>query len=266
MTVSALPARTTDTTRQRPLPRLGGLSTTLLSLEVRRALRNRRVFIFTLVIPVALFLLFGAPQRGRNGAGVPAAAYAMVSFAVYGVMVASTSTGAAVSAERSLGWSRQLRLTPLRPAAYVCAKVASAMILALAAVLVQFGAGAASGVRLPAATWLECGLAAWLGGLVFAAFGLCAGYLLSTENAMQVVGPVLAVLQVFGGLYFPLESAPHTLQTIAHLTPVYGISSIARSPLTGQSVTWVMAANVVVWGLGFAFLAARLFRRDTARV
>ena len=59
----------------------------------------------------------------------------MISMAVYGAMVGTTSGGAAVAVERSLGWSRQLRLTPLQPVAYVAMKVLTAMTLGLIAVV-----------------------------------------------------------------------------------------------------------------------------------
>ena len=42
----------------RTAPPLGGLSLPLLSLEVRRRLRNRRSVIFSIVLPVAFFLMF----------------------------------------------------------------------------------------------------------------------------------------------------------------------------------------------------------------
>ncbi|RZS89661.1 ABC-2 type transport system permease protein [Motilibacter rhizosphaerae] len=257
-----------DRATERPLPRLGGLSTTLVSLEVRRALRNRRVLIFTLVMPPLLFLLIGAQQKGDQikGTGADGAAYSLVSLAVYGAMVAATSSGAAVGAERAQGWSRQLRLTPLRPWAYIVAKVCVGMVLALASVLAEVVTGAVLGVSMGARQWLLCFTVAWLGALVFAAFGLAVGYLLPTDNAMQVIGPLLAVMSTFGGLFVPLELLPHTVRMVAHWTPVYGVSSIARAPLTHGDVTIGMIGNVVLWGVVFAGVASRAFRRDTRRV
>jgi len=80
---------------------------------------------FTLVMPPAFFLLFGglsaAYHSERAGLG-NVSAYLMISFAVYGSMSANTSAGASVAVERALGWSRQLRLTPLSPVAYVAIK------------------------------------------------------------------------------------------------------------------------------------------------
>ena len=171
-----------------------------------------------------------------------------------------------VAVERAQGWSRQLRLTPLTPTAYVLTKILTAMTLGLVAVLVEFAVGAFSGVRLPMHVWLYAGLAAWIGSLVFAAFGLFVGYLAPAENVMQFLGPILAILAMFGGLFVPLEVLPHVMQTIATFTPVYGVGSIARSPLTGTGFTMVAVANVVLWTVLFGVGAALLYRRDTARV
>ena len=84
----------------------------------------------TLVVPVVLFLLFKANKRvvALGGAELTAAT-TMIGIAVYGAMLAATSGGAMVSIERALGWSRQLRLTPLRPAAYIAIKILMAMLL-----------------------------------------------------------------------------------------------------------------------------------------
>lgn len=137
--------------RERQVPPLGGLNPTMLRLEVRRVLRNRRTMIFTLIFPSVFFLLFGLPRKGETIDGKSAVAYVMISLAVYGAMIGTTAGGAAVAVERSLGWSRQLRLTPLRPLAYVISKVLTAMVLGLVAVLVVFAIGAATGTRIPGA-------------------------------------------------------------------------------------------------------------------
>ncbi|MBM0227250.1 ABC transporter permease [Micromonospora sp. ATA51] len=266
MTVGAPSAPSVTRADRRP-PALGGFSTAVLAIEIRRVLRNRRTLVFILVMPAVFFLLFGLPQRGQElPNGRPVTGWIMISLAVYGAMVATTSAGAAVATERALGWSRQLRLTPLRPPAYVATKVATAMVLGLIAVLVEFAVGAAAGVRLPVQVWLLSGLTAWLGSLVFAAFGLFVGYLAPAENVMQFMGPILAILAMLGGLFVPLDVLPHTLQQIAKFTPVYGVGQLARAPLTGAGLDWVALGNVAGWTVLFGLGAARLFRRDTTRV
>ncbi|MEV0807089.1 ABC transporter permease [Micromonospora sp. NPDC050200] len=251
----------------RRLPALGGFSPAVLAIEIRRLLRNRRTLGFTLIMPAVFFLLYGLPQRGQElPNGRPVTAWIMISLAVYAAMVATTSAGAAVATERALGWTRQLRLTPLRPAAYVATKVVTAMVLGLAAVVVEFGVGAAAGVRLPVRVWLLAGLAAWLGSLVFAALGLFVGYLAPAENVMQYLGPVLAVLAMLGGLFVPLDVLPHVLQQVARFTPVYGVGQLARAPLTNTGVGLAELGNIVGWTALFGYAASLLFRRDTARV
>src|SRR4051794_15164334 len=113
---------TTPTRPTRQVPRLGGFSLTLIGLELRRMLRNRRNVVFTMIMPAVFFLIFGVNKAAREqtvGTDGNVSGYILVSMAVYAAMLATTAGGAVVSIERAAGWSRQLRLTPLRPAAYV---------------------------------------------------------------------------------------------------------------------------------------------------
>jgi ABC-2 type transport system permease protein len=248
----------------RRVPPLGGFNLTFLYLEVRRLMRNRRTVIFTLVLPVVFFLLFSRAKRVAQ-AGPELAAITLIGIAVYGAMLAATSGGAMVSVERALGWSRQLRLTPLRPPAYIAIKLITAMLLGLASVIVVFAAGAIEGVHMAANVWVLSGILAWGTALVFASFGLLMGYLLPTENVMQIIGPFMAVFALFGGLLIPVSLLPTTMQDIAPYMPTYGVAAIARYPLLGGTfdVTWVLGA--VLWTAAFAAGAAILFRRDTRR-
>jgi ABC-2 type transport system permease protein len=252
----------------RSLPRFGGFNLGMIKLELRRMMRNRRTVIFTLVMPAVFFLLFGtnASSRHESVGGGNVTGYILVSMAVYGAMLATTSGGAMVSIERAAGWSRQLRLTPLKPVAYIAVKLVLAMIIGLVSVAVAFAVGAVSGAKLPVHAWILCGLLAWVCALVFAAFGLFMGYLLPSENVMQILGPVLAVLSFAGGLFAPLDTFGHTFATIAKFTPVYGVGELARYPLTQDGNLWLAVLNVVAWTALFSLGAMWRFRRDTARV
>ena len=249
----------------RPLPPLGGFSPQFLILEFRRLLRNRRTLILSIVAPVALFFLFRSTRRVNALGGPDVAALMMIGIAVYGAMLAATSGGAMVSVERALGWSRQLRLTPLQPAAYVAIKLLTAMLLGLISVAVVFVAGAIDGVQMPAATWVASAALAWLSAVVFAAFGLFMGYLLPTENVMQIIGPVLGIFAFVGGLFVPLSVMPSAIQQIGPYMPTYGVVEIARYPLAGGAFDVGWLVNTVLWAGGFALGAILLFQRDTRR-
>jgi ABC-2 type transport system permease protein len=232
-------------------------------IDIRRSLRNRRTLIFLTVMPVLFFLAFGGGYRTSNP---EAFVYVMVSMAVYGAMTTTTAAGAAVSMERSLGWTRQLRLTPLRPAGYVLGKVIGALVLGVVPVALVLGTGAVLGAQLTASQWAECAVAAWACSLVFAAFGLFMGYLIPAENVMQFIGPLLAVLSFFGGLLTPLSLLPDVLQRIAVYMPTYPVGEVARSPIMHEGFTAGHLALLLAWTAAFALGTAALFRRDTARV
>ena len=68
-----------------------------------------------------------------------------------------------VSIERALGWSRQLRLTPLQPAAYIAIKLLTAMLLGLISVVAVFVVAAFSGVQMTVEVWVLSALLAWAG-------------------------------------------------------------------------------------------------------
>ena len=260
-----------ETTATVPAPpagarRRGGMNLTFLRIELRRLLRNRRTVVFTLVMPPMFFLIFGTAGNYRTASAGHGnvTAYVMISMALYGAMLATTSGGAMVSVERAQGWSRQLRLTPLRPSVYIAIKVAVAMVLGLASVVVVYLVGLAEGAHADVGVWIVTGLTAWLGSIVFAAFGLFMGYLLPAENVMQILGPVLAVLSFAGGLFLPLGDG--VFATIGKVTPLYGLAELVRAPLVGDGVTLTSVANVVLWAAVFGAGAVWRFRHDTARV
>jgi ABC-2 type transport system permease protein len=257
----------------RRVPPLGGFNLTFLAIEIKRRVRNRRTLAFTLAMPIVLFLLVGLSLRDTpltktpiSQGGLSVASYILISMAVYGAMVASTSAGGAVAVERATGWSRQLRLTPLNPVAYIAIKVASSLVLGLIAVLGTFATGVIVGIRMPIHIWILSGLAAWLGSLVFTSLGLFIGYLVPSENVMQFLGPILAILALFGGLFAPLNAFPKVVQQIAAWTPVYGLGEIARAPITGGAFDWWAVVNIIGWLVIFSLGAALTFRRDTKRV
>jgi ABC-2 type transport system permease protein len=260
MTTTAVPARR--------IPPLGGFNLTFLRLEIRRLLRNRRTVIFTLVPPVVFFLIFGANQSYSNepaGSG-NVEAFVMISMAVYGAMLGTTATGAMVSVERAQGWSRQLRLTPLKPVAYIVVKVLTATLVGLASIAAVYLAGGITGAHMPVSVWVETVLIAWVGSLVFAAFGLFMGYLLPTENIMQILGPVLAALAFLGGLFIPLDQLGEPFRTLAQFSPMYGLNQLVHAPLMHDALTWGAIVNLLFWAAAFVAGAAWRFRRDTARV
>ncbi|MDA8269091.1 MAG: ABC transporter permease [Actinomycetota bacterium] len=253
----------------REVPPFGGFSTAIVRLEIRRLLRNRRTVLFTVVFPVFFFLIFGLNSSyasNRIGQGNESA-FIMISMALYGAVLATSGGGAIVSVERLAAWSRQLRITPLQPAAYIAVKMATSLVLGLAAILAVYLAGLLTHTpSMPAVLWVATGAALWVGSLLFAAFGLFAGYLLPSENVMQLIGFALMLFSFGGGLFVPLSQFSHPLRVLATYTPLYGLNQLVHYPLVQGPFDWTWVANLLAWLTLFTAGAIWRFRKDTARI
>lgn len=258
-----------DLTGRRP-PGLGGFNLTALNLEVRRLLRKPRALVITVIVPVAFFFAFGLNKVNGGGGNYGHgnyAAYVMVSLALYGAIFSTTYTGAGVSLERAQGWSRQLRLTPLSPAAYIGMKVATALVLGFVSItVVNVVAIVSHKASMPVYLWIVSALCVWIGSLLFAAFGLFMGFLLPADSIMQLLGLIMSLFAFAGGLFIPISLLPGGVQAVAKWTPEYGLNQLVHAPLLGGGVQWTWVVNVVAWLAIFAGGAIWRFGKDTARV
>jgi ABC-2 type transport system permease protein len=250
----------------RRVPPLGGFNLTVLRIELSRMLRNRRTIVFTFVFPAALFLAIGSGAGWQEKAGNGnVAAYLMVSMALYGAALTAAAGGAMVATERALGWSRQLRLTPLNPAVYISMKGLIALCLGAVAITVVNVVGVVQGRPAMAAhLWVECALLTLVCTMVFAALGVFVGYVVPGENAMQILGPGLALLSFLGNVFLPITEGT-VLWHVASWTPMFGVAEISRAPLTGE-LPWYAVLNALVWLGLFVAGAAWRMSKDTARV
>ncbi|NYI41717.1 ABC transporter permease [Demequina lutea] len=265
MTTTTTAGINTDLSTRR-VPPMGGFNLTVLSIELKRMLSNKRTMVFTLIFPAAMFFAFGTGTgtADRVGSG-NVSAYILVSMALYGAALTAAAGGAMVALERSLGWSRQLRLTPLNPVAYILIKALVALSMGAIAIVVVNIAGLAQGKPdMPASTWIASAVVTLLCTLTFAALGVFVGYIVPGENAMQILGPGLALLSFLGGLFIPLTKG-NAIWHVAVFTPMYGVAEVARAPLTHE-LPWYALVNAVAWFVVFVAAAAWRMSKDTSRV
>jgi ABC-2 type transport system permease protein len=143
----------------------------------------------------------------------------MVGLASFGTMNAVLAAGARISPERSVGWNRQLRLTPLRARAYFRAKVITGYMMASITLVILYGAGISRGVSLTAGQWVEMTALLLIGLIPFVAMGVLFGHLLTPESIGPVMGGTTALLSLLGGIWFPVGSG--TLHDIAQALPSF---------------------------------------------
>jgi ABC-2 type transport system permease protein len=242
------------------------VNATYLRTEVRRTLRAPRYAVFVIGMPVGLFLLFASLYGDGDQDGIPAVAWLMVSMSVYGAMGAAVSIGGRIAGERQVGWTRQLRLTPLSGRAYVLTKALTALLVAVPALALVYAVGAlAEGVRLPAGSWAQAAGWTLVALAPFVALGIWLGHQLSVDVLGPLSGALFTALGLLGGIWVPIDQLPSGLQDVARALPAYWLAQAGREPLAGTWIGWSGLAVLAGWTLLFARLAARAYRRDAAR-
>lgn len=242
-------------------------SWTFTRYELLRAVRNRRYFVFSLVFPLILFFAIAGPDRGKGdigGTGISVPLYFMVGMAAFGGMSAMMNSGGRIASERSAGWNRQLRITPLRPRAYFRSKVVAAYLTATVSIAALYASGAALGVRMAAGDWLQMTALLLVGLVPFAAIGIAIGHYVTADSAGPVLGGTISVFALLGGIWFPLGSG--VMHDIGQALPSYWLVQASHVALGGRGWTALGWAVVAAWTVAFALIAARAFRRDTGRV
>ncbi len=239
---------------------------TYLRCEVVRTFRNRRFFVFSLAFPLIIYFAIAGANRHATVEEVGLPLYLMTGMVAFGAMIAVISSGARIATERQLGWTRQLRITPLRTSTYFAAKVLSGYLMALVTIVLMYVAGSTLGVRLDARQWAIMTLLLIVGLVPFTLLGILAGHLLKPDSLGPAVGGVTTLFALLSGAWGPLSQGRYFVDVVK-CVPSYWLVQSGRVVAFGggwpPAEAWIVIA---VWGVALARLAVVVYRRDTARV
>jgi ABC-2 type transport system permease protein len=240
-------------------------SGTYTRYELLRNFRSIRFFILSLAFPVVLYFAIAGSQRHARFDGIAFPLYFMTAMATLGTMAAVISTGARIAGERSIGWTRQMRITPLSTAAYFRAKVLCGYVMALLTIAVLCLAGTTLGVRLGAGGWLTVIGLLLVGLIPFVLLGILLGHLLTTDSIAPAVGGITTLFALLGGVYgFQLAHSGPLFEVIKGL-PSYWLVQAGKTALGGgvwHAEGWIVIA---AWTAILAPVAVLVYRRDTVR-
>lgn len=246
-----------------PARRRGVRASGYARYELLRTVRNRQSFSFTLLLPGVLFLVIAGANRGVEVQGISFTTYYMTSMAGYGAMLAALAGGARIAAERAVGWTRQLRLTPLRASTYFQVKVLTAYLTAVASIALLYAFGLMYGVRLEPTRWLAMTGLILIGLAPFAALGILIGHLLTVDAIGPAMGGMSLFFGILGGQWFPLTN--DAMIAIGKCVPSYWLTQAAHVGVGGGAWGWQGWVVVTVWTVVAAALAARAYRKDQAK-
>jgi ABC-2 type transport system permease protein len=237
-------------------------------LEMARQLRNARSLIFTFAVPVAMLLIFGSTYGSQydSTAHLQWIIVTTVQMGGYGAMMAALAQAFTIVNERSVGWNRQLRITPLSGTGYMVTKVSSALAVGLLSIIVVFVVSAAAlHAQLSIEGWLMAGLGLWIGIIPFALIAILIGQFAKPSFAQPLFMVTFLGLAILGGLWVPLDILPHWVSNVAQVAPSYWLNKLGQmgAGLTGNVGTPAIVLGA--WTLVLAALITWRYRRDSAR-
>ena len=236
--------------------------------ELLRTIRNRRFMVFSLAFPILMFMLIAGPRAHVliEGTTIPYANYYMAGMAAWGAMTAVLAGGARIAMERTAGWQRLMRITPLPLRTYFATKVVSGYMMALITMVLLAGVGTAFGARLTLPGWLGLGGMVLVGLIPFAVMGILMGHLLTVDSMGPALGGVTSLFAVLGGSFGQVATSG-ALHTLSECLPSYWLVQAGSLVASGEGAwpgrAWVVIA---VWTLVLARGAMWAYQRDTERV
>lgn len=246
------------------------------ALNVRRAIKDWSNLVFSVVLPVLLYLIFGAAQDfgGTEFPGGNVMAFVMVGLALYAGIAAAVSGASSAVLENNSGWGRQLALTPMTPQQIVVAQALVMLARAFFSVSAVYLAGALTGAEMSATAWASSFALAVVACLPFGFYGLAWVQLVPNEATVAMAASSVVMLAFAGNLFLPLSA--QWLEW-ARFTPVYGAAALARYPVSEgyqviKDAPFVVddplkyaLLNVAAWTAVFVCLNVALSRRDKKR-
>ena len=241
------------------------IRTTYLRYEVLRNFRNWRFLFLTLTFPLVLYLSVASANRHATINGIAFTVYFMAAMATLGTMASVVSSAAVIAADRSTGWTRQMRITPLTVGTYFGARVLNGYLRAVLTIVLVGLAGTALGVRLSATQWVTVVGLLLVGLIPFAVLGILLGHLLKADSSAVAMGGIVTLFALLGGVYgFQIAKSGPMFQVIKAI-PSYWLVQAAKAAIGHggwPAEGWIVIA---VWTLLLAALAVFVYQRDTHR-
>ncbi len=165
---------------------------------------------------------------------------------------------------RKNGFLKRLRATPLRPAEFIVAQVASRLLLIMAiTAFIYTGTHLILDTRMEG-SYLALFLIATLGAVSMVSLGLViAARVISEELAGGLLNMISWPMMLLSGVWFSLEGAGSTVQSLARVFPLTHVLDAARGVmLDGYTLVDVLPSLGVLAAMSAAllFIGARFFR------
>lgn len=226
--------------------------------EAKLMARNGEQFILALVIPAAI-LIGGRFVGERFSMSLDQIAPSVLALAL--LSTGFTSLAISTGFERRYNVLERLASTPLTKTGLLAGKaVALGIVAACQLTILKFIAFAVGwrpevGV-LPVLIGV---VAALLGLLTFASFGLLLAGTMRAEAILAIANLLYLVLMMAGGVMLPLSLYPPGVREVVGLLPTAAVGEAMRNAGTDVTAWWPLAV-LAVWAIAGVLLARKGFR------
>lgn len=236
-----------------------------LRAQQRLFWRNREAAFFSFLFPVILLVLLGSVYGDEPIEGVRAATYLLVGLLGYGVAAtAFASLAITLVIRRETGLLKRVRGTPLSPATYLAAVIASTVIVIALQVVAQLLIGRyVLDADWPSAA-LSFAAAILFGAAAFAALGVAITvFVRSAEGSSAVVNAIYLPMAFISGAFFSTREMPAFLEAISEVLPLTYLLRVIRATfIEGEGLSGSLGPLLAVglWGAAGLAIAVQRFR------
>lgn len=244
--------------------------------EQRSYWRNRGRGVFTFAFPIMFLVIFASLDKGAHIASrgnIPYDDFFVPGILAYGI-ISTTFTNLAIGTAvlRDQGVLKRMQGTPLPRWAYVLARVLSAslVMLVMTAVVIILGV-TVWGLTFPAHAIPGLIVTLLLGTAAFTTIGIgLTQFIPSAESGPVVVNLAIMPLTFISNIWFPTDSLPSALKTIAGIFPIKsladGLQYVFDPRYHGAGFDGSALWNLVIWTLVGTYLLLRFLRKPQGDV
>jgi ABC-2 type transport system permease protein len=246
-----------------------------LRFEQKAFWRNPTSAIFTFAFPLLFLVIFATINSGQKidaRGGVSYVSFFVPGILAFGLLSACyTNLAIRMTISRDFGILKRVRGTPIPSWVYLAGQFGSSILITVVLVALTTLLGVvAYGVSIRAETIPAVLVTLALGAICFCALGLAvSGLCPNSDAAPAIVNFSIFPLLFISGIFFPLDTAPDWLKTLAEIFPIQHLANalqFAFDPRTrGLGFAGEDLIILGVWTVAGVFLALRFFRWESTR-
>lgn len=234
---------------------------TLAAVRIRITLRNKTFLFFSLIMPLAIFFLYGSVfAKGKP----EAVTYLMGPILSFTVMGTFWGLSMQLVTWREQGILRRFRLAPIAPVSMILSSILANYVLIVPTVIFELLLARLL-YHVPTFGNLTSVFTLVILGITsFGAMGLVVASVTNTMQETQIINQLLWFALIFlSGATVPLAVLPGMVQRVGLFLPatyfIYGLQRAMLNQAQLQTLGMVLV-SLIVWAALAIFMSSQLFR------